>query len=243
MSLPDPSPDSSRNWLWSYLLFCILVAFLVHGEAYHTFGPGYVFSIFFLSILSKNSVCLEQEVSQPELIMLSGLQVSFSIYSFHLIHFSQPVIKDSSSFNWIFLLFSVKLELRHAVSWCYRHLLRHQAYAGAIYHWKRYSTSSLEPHTKFLVSVSSQRYRFTNYKEESNLSGGEHPECKRWVSYSSHTHTHMHTYICGGGRYVYSRERKRREREMKGWRKMEREERKGRAGTASQSLGNDRSSM
>ena len=30
---------------------------------------------------------------------------------------------------------------------------------------------------------------------------------------------------------------------MKGWRKMEREEGKRRAGTASQSLGNDRSSM
>ena len=59
----------------------------------------------------------------------------------------------------------------------------------------------------------------------------------------THTHIHTHSHICGGGRYVYSRERKRREREMKGWRKMEREEGKGRAGTASQSLGNDRSSM
>ena len=87
------------NWLWSYLPLCILVAFLVYGEAYHTFDPGYVFSIFFLSVLSKNSMCLEQEVSQPELIMLSGLQVSFSIYPFHLIHISQPVIKGSSSLN------------------------------------------------------------------------------------------------------------------------------------------------
>ena len=54
-----------------------------------------------------------------------------------------------------------------------------------------------------------------------------------------HTHTHTHTHIWRGKICVFKREKK--EREMKGWRKMEREERKYRAGTASQCLGNGRS--
>lgn len=58
------------------------------------------FSILFLSILSKNTVYLDQkEAFKLKFTMLSCLQVSFSIYSFHLIHKSQPVIKDSSVLN------------------------------------------------------------------------------------------------------------------------------------------------
>lgn len=55
-----------------------------------------------------------------------------------------------------------------------------------------------------------------------------------------HTHTHIwKEKIC-----VFKREKKgEREREMKEWRKMEIEEGKGRAGTASQCLGNGRSSV
>lgn len=89
-----PGPDSSRPQLQSYSLLCFLVAFLAHGDAYLIFDPGYVFSIFFLSILSKTIGHLEQKAAtKPELIRLSCLKVFFSIYSFHLIHISQPVIK------------------------------------------------------------------------------------------------------------------------------------------------------
>lgn len=42
------------------LLLCMFSTFPVHGDAYLTFDPGYVFPIFFLSILSKNIVFLEQ---------------------------------------------------------------------------------------------------------------------------------------------------------------------------------------
>ena len=52
-------------------------------------------------------------------------------------------------------------------------------------------------------------------------------------------HTHTHTHIWRGKICVFKREKK--EREMKGRRKMEREERKDRAGIASQCLGSGRS--
>ena len=56
-------------------------------------------------------------------------------------------------------------------------------------------------------------------------------------------HTYTHTHIWREKICVFKREKKRREREMKEWRKMGIEEGKGRAGTASQCLGNGRSSV
>lgn len=98
----SPDPNSSRPQLRSYSLF----AFLLPFSCVEMFTSilflilAIFFSIFFLSILSKNTVYLDQkEASKPKVTMLSCLQVSFSIYSFHLIHKSQPVIKDSSVLN------------------------------------------------------------------------------------------------------------------------------------------------